>query len=211
MITNILQEIQQAKIVSILRGIGKDKILPVVQALYDGGIKAVEITFNSPDAVSSLELVKKSFGDKMKVGAGTVLDPETARIAVLNGADYVLSPALNTEVIQMCSRYGKLAVPGVLTPTEILKAMEAGALLVKVFPARAFGPDYIKDVKAPLKQVEIMAVGGVSLNNLQEYLKSGALAVGIGSELVNAKMAEQEDFQAITNNARQFMQKAAGV
>lgn len=211
MVGNILQQIQRARIVSIIRGIGEEKILKTVQALYEGGITAVEITFNTPGAAKSLEMVKKHYEGKMTIGAGTVLDPETARIAVLNGADFILSPSLNRGMIEMCSRYGKLAVPGVLTPTEIVQAWEAGAHLVKVFPARTFGPAYIKDVKGPLNHVEIMAVGGVSLDNIAEFIHSGALAAGIGSELVNSRLVEQGDFQGIAQNARRFVEKVSGL
>jgi 2-dehydro-3-deoxyphosphogluconate aldolase/(4S)-4-hydroxy-2-oxoglutarate aldolase len=154
-----------------------------------------------------IERVKIEYGKLMTVGAGTVLDSETARAVILAGADFVLSPTLSTEMIEMCNRYSKLAVPGVLTPTEILTAWEAGAQLVKVFPARAFGPAYIKDIKGPLKQVEVMAVGGVSIENAREFMKNGALALGIGSELVNKEWVKENKFNLITKMSAAFIER----
>jgi 2-dehydro-3-deoxyphosphogluconate aldolase/(4S)-4-hydroxy-2-oxoglutarate aldolase len=179
-------------------------ITGVVDALQQGGVHILEITFDTPGAAGMIEKMKRDYGGQITLGAGTVLDAETARTAILSGADFILSPSLNAGVITLCNRYNRLAVPGVLTPTEIVRAMECGAHIVKVFPARAFGPVYIKDVKSPLKQVEIMAVGGITVENAGEYIKNGALAVGIGSELVNAKLAADGNFAEITRRALLF-------
>lgn len=178
-----------------------------MKALYDGGIRAIEITLDTPGALRMIEKVKIEYGKLMTVGAGTALDPETTRAAILAGADFVLSPTLSVAMIEMCNQYSKLAVPGVLTPTEILAAWKAGAQIVKIFPARAFGPDYIKDIKGPLNQVEVMPVGGVSLENASEFIKNGALALGIGSELVNRKWVQEGNFDKITQIAEAFLEK----
>ncbi len=206
MLRNILNCIAQTGIVSIIRGIDEAYIDNTVKALYNGGIRNIEITLDTPGAVRMIENVKNSFGENMLVGAGTVLDAETARTAILSGADFILSPSLSAGVIEMCSRYGKLAVPGVLTPTEIITAWQLGAQLVKIFPARAFGPTYIKDIKAPLKQIEIMAVGGVDISNAAEFIRSGAMSVGVGSELVNRRIVYEGNYDLITKNSIQFVE-----
>lgn len=205
--SRIFNKIEETGIVSIIRGVGEGKISDTVNALFEGGIRILEITFDTPGAAKMIEKIKNEYAGKITIGAGTVLDPETARTAILSGADFVLSPSLNTKVIEMCNRYNKLAVPGVLTPTEIVCALEAGAEIVKLFPARVFGPSYIKDIKGPLKQAEIMAVGGVNLENAAEFIRQGAIALGIGSELVNIRLVEEGNFNRITQNASAFIEK----
>lgn len=207
MISNIINKITETGVISIIRKIDDTKIYEVLDALYSGGIRAVEVTFDTPNAAKLIEMIKNKYDHKMIIGAGTVLDTETARIAILSGADFILSPSLNVKVIEICSSYGKLAVPGVLTPTEIVAALGAGAQIVKVFPARTFGPMYLKDVKGPLSQVEIMAVGGINLDNASEFISCGALCLGIGSELVNFKLVNEGKFNVITENARGFIDK----
>lgn len=202
-----IKTINETKIVSILRGIQTENAVDVVEALYAGGIRVVEVTFDTDGAAEIIRKIKSLFADKMLIGAGTVLDSETARTAILSGADFILSPALRTDVIKMCNRYNKLAIPGVLTPTEIVAALEAGASYVKLFPARTFGATYIKDVKSPLKQVSVMAVGGVNLSNICDFIKNGASSVGIGSELYNAKADYGDDFSIITKTAKLFLEK----
>jgi len=162
---------------------------------------------NTLGALRMIEAIKAAFGDRMIIGAGTVLDPESARDSIQAGADFILSPTLSTSVIELCNRYSKLAVPGVLTPTEILTAWEAGAQLVKVFPARVFGPEYINDIKGPLPQVEIMPVGGISLENAQDFMKNGAFALGIGSALVNPAWAREGRFDRIYEMAKEFVSR----
>ena len=152
--------------------------------------------------------LKEKYAGRMLVGAGTVLDTETCRTAILAGADFILSPTLNTEVIRMCNRYGRAAVPGVMTPTEILTALEAGADIVKVFPAGALGAAYIKDVKGPLKQACIMAVGGVSLENTADLFRAGASCVGVGSNLVSKALIQSGSFDGITERAKAFTEAA---
>lgn len=207
MVAKLLGKIGEYKLVSIIRGVEEKDVCNVVKALYEGGIRAVEITMNTSGALRMIEIVKDKFGDKMLIGAGTVLDTESARNSIQAGADFILSPTLSLSVIELCNRYSKLAVPGVLTPTEILTAWEAGAQLVKVFPARAFGPKYIKDIKGPLPQVEMMAVGGVSLENAEDFIKNGAFALGIGSCLVNTVWAKEGQFDRITETAKDFVSR----
>ena len=155
-----------------------------------------------------IRTLKGKYAGRMLVGAGTVLDTETCRTAILAGADFILSPTLNTEVIRMCNRYGRAAVPGVMTPTEILTALEAGADIVKVFPAGALGAAYIKDVKGPLKQACIMAVGGVSLENTADLFRAGASCVGVGSNLVSKALIQSGSFDGITERAKAFTEAA---
>ena len=205
MIRDVLNKIEETGIISIIRGIDETKISKTVQALFEGGIKVLEVTFDTPGAAGMIEKIKREYSDKIIIGAGTVLDPETARIAILSGADFVLSPSLNIKVIEVCSRYSKLAVPGVLTPTEIVCALESGAQIVKLFPAGAFGPAYIKDIKGPLKQAEIIAVGGISIDNAEEFIRNGAMALGVGSELVNSRLISEEEFSVISQKSRMFI------
>lgn len=205
MVAELLRIISKYKLVAIVRGIEEKDVDKVVEALYQAGIRAVEIAMNTSGALRMIEAVKDKFGEKMLIGAGTVLDPESARNSIQAGADFILSPTLSLPVIEMCNRYSKLAVPGVLTPTEILTAWEAGAQLVKIFPARAFGPKYIRDIKGPLPQVEMMAVGGVSLENARDFLRNGAFALGIGSALVNPKWVREGNFDKISKTARDFI------
>ncbi|MGE4284639.1 MAG: bifunctional 4-hydroxy-2-oxoglutarate aldolase/2-dehydro-3-deoxy-phosphogluconate aldolase [Clostridia bacterium] len=211
MVTDIIEKIQKTGIVSIVRGIDEAKIDNTVKALYDGGIRAIEITLDTPGALRMIEKVKIEYEKSMTVGAGTALDPETARAAILAGADFILSPTLSVSMIEMCNQYSKLAVPGVLTPTEILTAWKAGAQIVKVFPARAFGPAYIKDIKGPLSQVQVMPVGGIFLDNASDFIKSGAIALGIGSELVNRRWVEEDEYDKITQMAQAFLEKVNSV
>lgn len=202
---DILGEMENEKIVSIIRCKSTNDIESVVSALYDGGIRFVEITMNTPNALQAIEIVVRKFPG-MQVGAGTVLDAETARLAILSGASFLLAPALHEESMTMANRYNVPLIPGVLTPTEILKAFELGAQVVKVFPIRAFGPQYIKDIKGPMPYVNIMPVGGVDIENAKDYLDHGSFALGIGSTLVNDKLIEQKNFTEIYNRAKKLIE-----
>ncbi len=204
----IVGTLLRTRVTAIVRGIPKEKLRRTAEALSAGGVRAIEVTFDTPGAAEMIRQLKEEFADRMLVGAGTVLDTETCRTAILSGADFVLSPTLSTAVIAMCNRYGRAAVPGVMTPTEILTAMEAGADMVKVFPAGALGPGYIKDVKGPLKQACIMAVGGVNLENTADFIRAGAACVGVGSSLVSAALIKKDDYEAIAARAKAFVQAA---
>lgn len=204
----IVRRLEEAKVTAIVRGLEKDKLRFVADALLRGGVKAVEVTFDTPGAQEMIRVLKEEYAGQMLIGAGTVLDPETARTAILCGADFILAPTVNEEMIRVCLRYSRVAVPGALTPTEILTAWEAGAGMVKLFPAGAMGPSYLKDVLGPLKQVKIMAVGGVTLENTAQFFASGASAVGVATSLVNMKLVNQGDYAAIEQNARLFLAQA---
>lgn len=209
MSTEILHALYQSGVVSIVRGIEKASLLKTVEALRAGGITAVEITLNTPSALEMIAQVKEKFGSEMSVGAGTVLDAETARSAILSGADFVLSPTLDVGMIRMCLTYGKVPVPGVFTPTEALAAWQAGAPVIKIFPAGSVGPAYIKDLKGPLPQLRLMPVGGVSLDNAAAFIRSGAFALGVGSDLVNKAEVKAGNFEAITEKAKKFLQEVS--
>jgi len=166
----------------------------------------LEITFTVPRATHVLETVADRLGDKILLGAGTVLDTETARAALLAGAEYLVSPTLNLDVIAMARRYGKLVMPGAFTPTEILTAWEAGADIVKVFPSDVTGPKYLKAVRGPLPQVRLMPTGGVNLDTAADFLRAGACALGIGGSLVEPQAVAKGDFDRIESLARQYVQ-----
>lgn len=204
----IVKILLEARVTAIVRGIPAEALVKTADALLEGGVRCIEVTFDTPGAVEMIRTLKEKYAGRMLVGAGTVLDTETCRTAILAGADFILSPTLNTEVIRMCNRYGRAAVPGVMTPTEILTALEAGADIVKVFPAGALGAAYIKDVKGPLKQACIMAVGGVSLENTTDLFRAGASCVGVGSNLVSKALIQSGSFDGITERAKAFTEAA---
>lgn len=182
-------------------------MLQTLEALYKGGIRCIEITMDSPKALEMITLAKETYPDDMLIGAGTVLDEQTARSVILAGAEFVLSPTLSTKVIEVCNTYGKLAIPGVFTATEALTATQAGAQIVKVFPVSSVGPNYIKDLKGPLSQIRLMPVGGVDEKNAKAYLESGAFVVGVGSCLVSRKDVLAGDFETITKKATALIQE----
>ena len=201
-----LQKIVDNKLIAIVRGARPEDTLKIVQSLYEGGIRIVEITMNSPKALSAIEMVADEFGSKMAVGAGTVLDSETARSALLAGAQFILSPTLNAETIKLTKRYGAVSIPAAFTPTEILTAYELGGDIIKVFPATTLGPQFIKDIHGPLPQIPLLPTGGVGLHNIKEYLEAGAAGLGIGSSLVNTKQEVTEQYLVdLTEKAKQFV------
>ncbi|MDQ0858870.1 bifunctional 4-hydroxy-2-oxoglutarate aldolase/2-dehydro-3-deoxy-phosphogluconate aldolase [Bacillus sp. V2I10] len=186
-------EIRNRGVVAVIRGATPESIISIGNALKDGGVTALEITMETPRAASVIEAAAAYFGDEVLVGAGTVLDPETARMAILSGAEFIFSPTVRKETITMAKRYGVISVPGAFTPTEILTAYEYGADLIKVFPADAFGPSYLKNIAGPLPHIPLMPTGGVDLHNTADYMKAGAVAVGVGSTLVNTKKPLTEE------------------
>lgn len=203
-----LNKLKESGIISIIRGANPEDVLPIAEALLKGGVSAVEITADSPGITGSIEAVKREFGVEMVVGVGTVLDPETARITIMSGASFVISPSLNVETIRMTKRYGAISIPGAFTPTEILTAYEAGADIVKLFPAQSLGATFMKDVLGPLPHIPIMPTGGIDVNNMKEYFRAGAVAVGVGGSLVNGKkVMTKEELQQITARAKAFMEK----
>ncbi|MFB4167301.1 bifunctional 4-hydroxy-2-oxoglutarate aldolase/2-dehydro-3-deoxy-phosphogluconate aldolase [Virgibacillus sp. JSM 102003] len=205
MTTDTFQRIKEHKLVAVIRGAKGDDVLSIADALNEGGVHIMEITADTPQVDTLIRRVNEEFGDDMVVGAGTVLDPETARTAIKAGASFIFSPTVNVETIQMTKRYGVVSIPGALTPTEILTAYEHGADLIKIFPAGTVGPNYIKDIHGPLPHIPLMPTGGVDLTNVREYFEKGAVAAGLGSSLVNTKRGvNPETLKDITDKARQF-------
>jgi 2-dehydro-3-deoxyphosphogluconate aldolase/(4S)-4-hydroxy-2-oxoglutarate aldolase len=200
-----LQRVLTSGIVAIIRAPDGSLLVDVAEALAAGGVEVLEVTFTVPQAHRVLEQVAAKLGDRVLLGAGTVLDTETARIALLAGAQFIVSPVVNTEVIQLCRRYDKLVMPGALTPTEILTAWQAGADIVKVFPSDITGPAYLKAVHGPLPQIRLMPTGGVNLQTAADFLKAGACALGIGSSLVEPAAVASGDFERIRTLAAQYV------
>ena len=183
-----LQTIIDTGIVAVIRVNNEEELVDTAIALNKGGVKALEITMTSPGALAAIEEATRKLGDEAIIGVGSVLDPETARMAILAGAKFVVGPVLNEDVIRLCQRYSVACIPGAFTPTEILRAWEAGADVVKVFPATKLGPSFFKDVLGPLPQVRLTPTGGVSLENVGDFIKAGACFVGVGSALVNKEL-----------------------
>lgn len=197
-----LDLIANTGLVAIIRGTKKQELFPLIDALREGGVKAVEITCNTPGAIDMIGEVNSYFGKELLVGAGTVLDKETARLALLAGAQFLLAPHLAREVIEVGNLYGKPVIPGVMTPSEITRALQWGVQMVKVFPAAVLGAKYLKDVLGPLPQTKFMAVGGVSLANAGEFLRAGASALGIGGNLVKVNRG---GYQEVTAKAKEYL------
>jgi 2-dehydro-3-deoxyphosphogluconate aldolase/(4S)-4-hydroxy-2-oxoglutarate aldolase len=202
---NDLARVLHSGIVAVVRATDGSRLVDVAEALLAGGVEAVEITFTVPGATRVLEHVAHRLEQRVLLGAGTVLDPETARAALLAGARFVVSPTFNRRVVRTGKRYGALCFPGALTPTEILTAWEAGADIVKVFPSELTGPGYLRAIRAPLPQVRLMPTGGVTLDNVAEFIHAGACALGVGGSLVESSAVANANFERITMLAKQFV------
>ncbi|MES3695927.1 bifunctional 4-hydroxy-2-oxoglutarate aldolase/2-dehydro-3-deoxy-phosphogluconate aldolase [Mammaliicoccus sciuri] len=203
-----LQTIQETKLIAILRNAKPNDILPIVETLYKAGIRAIEVTMNSPKALESIELISNEMKGKVVVGAGTVLDAESARLAILSGATFILSPTFDKETIRMSKKYGAVSIPGAMTPTEILEAYEYGGDIIKVFPTTSLGPEYIKDLQGPLPHIPLLPTGGVSIDNVTDFIKAGAVGVGLGSALVNTKVETNKAyFEELEQKAQAFYNK----
>lgn len=203
------QRLKEAKVIPVIRKARPDQIERIVGALQKGGIQAIEVTAETPGCASMIQNVKHSFGEGLLVGAGTVLDGETAVQMIAAGADFIVAPTFSKETIHAAKRYGKLCVPGAFTPTEILSAYEHGADMVKVFPASTVGAGFIKNIKGPLPQIPIMATGGIHLDNMMDFLESGAEVVGIGSQLVSAgNLDSEKDYENLEKLAKEYMNQA---
>jgi len=206
----ILSFITEVGIVPVVRCSSAEGAVETVAALYRGGIRAAEITMTVPGAIRALEKVADQFGDKLVLGAGTVLDPETARACMLAGAEFFVTPALRVSTIELAKRYSKVICPGALTPTEVLTAWEAGADAVKVFPCgNVGGAKYIKALKGPFPQIEMIPTGGVNLETIGEFLKAGSCACGVGGELVDNKSVVEKKFDVIEDRARKYLAAVA--
>jgi 2-dehydro-3-deoxyphosphogluconate aldolase/(4S)-4-hydroxy-2-oxoglutarate aldolase len=201
----VLGKITAAGLVAVIRAESSDQASRIAEACANGGVAALEITFTVPGASAVIEHLAKNSQGEILLGAGTVLDPETARIAILAGAQFVVSPALNPETARLCNRYQVPYMPGAGTVGDVIKAMECGADIVKVFPGEILGPAFVKAVKGPLPQAHLMPTGGVNLENVGEWIDAGAVAVGVGGNLTAG--AKNGDFTSITRIARQFVDK----
>src|SRR5437762_7762722 len=200
-----LRQVLDCGIVAVIRSPDSQQLVEVARARADGGVSVVEITMSVPNALEVLRQVRQALGDRVLLGAGTVLDAETARAVLLAGAEFIVAPTLNLDVIKMCRRYDKLVMPGAFTPTEILTAWEAGADIVKVFPADVVGPAFFKAIRGPLPQIRVMPTGGVDLKTASSFLQAGACCLGIGGQLVDPEAIKQKNFDKIRDLARQYV------
>ncbi|MGB4250849.1 MAG: bifunctional 4-hydroxy-2-oxoglutarate aldolase/2-dehydro-3-deoxy-phosphogluconate aldolase, partial [Limnochordia bacterium] len=200
-----LRLMEETGVVAVIRTQDGGELVSICEALVAGGVLAVEITMTSPGALEAIYQASKVLGGKAIIGAGSVLDGETARAALLAGADFLVSPVLRQDVITMAKRYGKIVIPGAFSPTEILTAWEAGADVVKVFPATKLGPEFFKDIRGPLPQVKLTPTGGVNLGNLGQFLQAGAVFVGVGAALVNRDIVARRDWAALSVLAAQYI------
>ena len=207
--TETVRQIEQLGVVAVIRLRDPGKLRAVVDAIVAGGVRALEVTMTVPGAVELIRGLAPTLPEGFLLGAGTVIDAETARAVVDAGAQFVISPVFKREVIIACHEQGVPVAPGCFTPTEILEAHEAGADIVKVFPATTLGPQYIRDVRAPLPQVKLMPTGGVSPDNAGDWIRAGAVAVAAGSSLLDAAAIESGRFEVITANARRFVENVA--
>jgi 2-dehydro-3-deoxyphosphogluconate aldolase/(4S)-4-hydroxy-2-oxoglutarate aldolase len=202
----LFDSILSTGVVAVIRAQSREQLPDIARALLAGGVTAIEVTMTTPKAIAGIEALADALGDQAVIGVGTVLDPATARDAIAAGAQFVVSPAFDEEIVATTRRYGKISIPGAFTPTEILRAWSAGADVVKVFPSTAVGPNYFKDILAPLPQVRLTPTGGVDLKNAPDWIKAGAACLGIGSALVSKDAMSKGDWQSITTNARAFVQ-----
>ncbi|MGB4338449.1 MAG: bifunctional 4-hydroxy-2-oxoglutarate aldolase/2-dehydro-3-deoxy-phosphogluconate aldolase [Bacillota bacterium] len=203
-----LRAISDAGVVAVLRTSSADELINICTAMAEGGIMGVEITMTSPGALEAIEEAAARLAGKAIIGAGSVLDPETARACILAGADFIVSPVFNPGMVELCRRYSKIVIPGAFTPTEILNAWQAGADVVKVFPATKLGPSFIKDVLGPMPQVKLTPTGGVDLDNMGEFLKAGAVFVGAGSSLVDKALVRAGSWEELAARAARFVAEA---
>ena len=200
-----VSRLESSGLVAIVRANSPEGLVEICQALAEGGVTATEITLTTPGALEAIETAAKQLGGQCLIGAGSVLDGPTARMAISAGAEYIVCPVTRRDVIDTAHRYGKAVVPGALTPTEILNAWEAGADLVKVFPANHFGPRYFKDVLAPMPQLRLTPTGGVDLDTAADWLAAGAACLGVGSALVKKDLIAAGNWKGITDLAKRFV------
>ncbi len=206
-----LQRVLDLGIVAIIRAPSGDQLVQVAEALHAGGVDVIEITFTVPRAVEVLAEVSRKLGDKILLGAGTVLDSETARAAMLAGAEFIVTPAVRPGVIEICNRYDKVVMSGAFTPTEVLQAWECGSDVVKIFPAEIGGTTHLKALAGPFPQIRLLPTGGVNLNTLGDFMQAGACAVGLGSSLVTKEHLAKGDFAGIQKLAEAYVAKVKEV
>lgn len=201
----VIHAIEQTGLIAIVRGIDPESVLPLAEALYAGGVEVIEVTCNSTRYLESITALKTKMGDKMKVGAGTVINPVMAQLVIDAGADFVLSPDFNPDVISMVHEKQRLMIPAVMTPSEILQACRLGVDLLKLFPANSLGIDYLKEIQGPLDNLALIPVGGITLENTASFARAGAFAVGVGSALTNKQWVNDGEWEIITRQAEAFI------
>ena len=203
---DIFNRMMSEGLIPVIRVSSAQEAVDVADAIKEGGVTLIEITMSVPGAIDTIKELTRKYKDEIIMGAGTILDPETARAALLAGAQFIVTPTLNLDVIQLAHRYSAVVVPGAMTPTEILTAWNAGADMVKVFPAAQLGgPEYLKALRGPLPQILLVPTGGVNLQNAGAFIKAGAAALGAGGELVDKKAVKEKKFNIITENTRSFL------
>jgi 2-dehydro-3-deoxyphosphogluconate aldolase/(4S)-4-hydroxy-2-oxoglutarate aldolase len=202
-----LDIIRETGVIAIMRAQSSEQLIAAADAIKAGGVKVIEVTMTTPGALGVIEQAKQRYGADVLFGAGTVLDPETARAAILAGADFIVAPTLSLPMVALCNRYAVPVVPGIYTPTEALTAVEAGADMVKLFPASVGGPELVKAIRAPLPQLEIIPVGGVDLNTAADFIRAGSVALGVGSSLVNNKLLADGNLDELARRAKAFVEE----
>ena len=208
-----IEQIEKSKVIVIVRGVAKEDLIPLAEAMYQGGIRLVECTYDAKGTIpdeeiaSRIQMLAEHFDGKMLIGAGTVLTEKQVRLTAQAGGKFIISPDTDAAVIACTKECGLVSIPGALTPTEVAGAVKAGADFVKVFPVDVFGPNYIKTLKAPLSNGRLLAVNGITAENMGAYLEAGACGVGVGSGIVNKKMIEEGDFAGITALAKKYTQQ----
>jgi 2-dehydro-3-deoxyphosphogluconate aldolase/(4S)-4-hydroxy-2-oxoglutarate aldolase len=207
--TEIVAEIERTGVVAIVRSDSADPLIEIVDALQAGGLTCIEITMTTPGTLEAIAAASQRFAGRCAIGVGTVLDPETARAAILAGATFVVSPIVDEPTIRLCRRYSVASIPGAFTPTEIVRAWQAGADVVKVFPATKLGPSFFKDMRGPLPQIKLTPTGGVSVENAGAFIRAGAVAVGVGSALIGKDAVQAGDFATLTARAKAFLDAVA--
>jgi 2-dehydro-3-deoxyphosphogluconate aldolase/(4S)-4-hydroxy-2-oxoglutarate aldolase len=203
----VLNTIRETGVIAIMRAQSSEQLIAAADAIKKGGVTVIEVTMTTPGALGVIAEAKERYGSDVAFGAGSVLDPETGRAAILAGADFVVSPILNLGLIELCNRYGVATMPGCYSPTEIITGWQAGADLIKLFPASVGGPDLVKALVAPLPQVQIVPVGGVDLDTAADFIRSGAVALGVGSSLVSQKLLDSGDPDELTRRAAAFVEE----
>lgn len=202
-----LDTIRETGVIAIMRAQSSDQLIAAADAIKQGGVRAIEVTMTTPGALGVISEAKARYGSDVVFGAGSVLDPETGRAAILAGADFIVSPILNLGLIELCNRYGIAVMPGCYSPTEVITGWEGGADLIKLFPASVGGPDLVKAILAPLPQVQIVPVGGVNLETAADFIRKGAAALGVGSSLVNQKLLDAGDLDELTRRAAAYIEQ----
>ena len=202
-----LQLIRETGVIAIMRAQSSEQLIAAADAIKAGGVRVIEVTMTTPGALAVTQEATQRYGQDVLFGAGTVLDAETARAAILAGAGFVVAPSLDLDTVALCNRYGVPVMPGCYTPTEMVAAWQAGADMIKLFPASVGGPDLVKAILAPLPQLEIVPVGGVDLNTAADFIRKGAAALGVGSSLVNQKLLDAGDLGELERRAAAFVEE----